>query len=353
MFLKHVSISSTPAGSGVTWYTLRNSSGMRVIISNRGAAMVSWWVADRYGHEDDVLLGYPDDAGYVENLPYFGAIVGRWGNRIAKGQFSLDGVVYQVDCNDGDNHLHGGHAGFHRKLWQVQPDPEGLRMTLAVPAGEAGFPGALLVSVLYRFNDDGALTIDYSATADAATPINLTSHAYFNLNGGVADIGDHLIAIDADRYLQVDAGLIPVRAADVAGSAFDFRQPAPIGARLSWPDPQLALAGGFDHCYCLRKQEQEHLSSALRQVAQVSDPGSGRQLTILTTEPGLQFYSGNFLAGVQGRGSEPYALHDGFCLEAQAFPDQVNHEDSAAVILRPGQLYRQTTVYQMGLQGIA
>ena len=351
MFLKQVSITSRPVANGVTWYTLRNSSGMRVVISNRGAAMVSWWVADRYGHEDDVLLGYPDDTGYVDNPPYFGAIVGRWGNRIAKGQFELDGVRFQVDCNDGANHLHGGHAGFHRKLWQVQPDPEGLRMSLAVAAGEAGFPGALLVSVLYRFNDEGALTIDYRATADAATPINLTSHAYFNLNGGTADIGDHLISIDADRYLQVDSGLIPVRAAEVAGSAFDFRQAAPIGSRLNWPDPQLALAGGFDHCYCLRQDAAQPF--ALRQVAQVSDPGSGRQLTVMTTEPGLQFCSGNFLAGVVGRSGTPYALHDGFCLEAQAFPDQVNRADSAAVILRPGQLYRQTTVYKMGTHGTA
>ena len=346
---QHFTLSSNPAGDGVTWYTLQNVHGMRVVVSDRGATMVSWWAPDRYGRADDILLGYADDSGYATNGPYFGGLIGRWGNRIDGGRFSVDGVAYQVDCNDGRNHLHGGSGGFHLKHWQVQPDPEGLRLTLRSAAGEAGFPGNLLVSVLYRLDTEGCLSISYSATADAATPINLTSHGYFNLNGGMGDIGDHLLMIDADQYLQVDGGLIPVRAAEVAGTAFDFRLPAPIGARLTWPDEQLKIAGGFDHCYCLRRDEAS--PSALRQVATVYDPGSGRQLTMATTEPGLQFYSGNFLAGVAGRGSRAYSVRDGFCLEAQAYPNQVNGADSEAVILRPGHLYRQTTTYALTVRG--
>ena len=346
-YCKHFTISSQVAAPGVTWYTLHNREGMRVVISDRGATLVSWWAADRYGRHDNILLGYPDDAGYVDNAPYFGGLIGRWANRIAHGRFSLDGVDYQVDGNDAGNHLHGGSAGFHRQQWQVLPDPDGLRMSLRVAAGAAGFPGNLLVSVLYHLDDAGALSIRYSASTDAATPLNLTSHGYFNLNGGSSDIGDHLLTIDADQYLQVDAGLIPVQAAAVAGSAFDFRQPAPIGARLAWPDAQLALAGGFDHCYCLRRDATD--TAALRLVATVYDPGSGRQLVLSTTEPGLQFYSGNFLAGVAGRGAVPYARHDGFCLEAQAYPNQVNTADSEAVILRPGYLYQQTTVYRVSV----
>jgi len=339
------SLSSLPAAAGVTWYTLRNARDMRVIISDHGATLVSWWAPDRYGRSADILLGYPDAAAYTDNQAFFGGLIGRWGNRIAAGRFVLDGATCQIDCNEGSNHLHGGSGGFHLKSWQVQPDPEGLRMTLLSPQGDAGFPGNVMVSVLYRLDDDGCLSIDYTATSDAPTPLNLTSHGYFNLNGGSDDIRDHILSIDADHYLQVDHGLIPERAAAVAGTAFDFRQPAPIGPRLAWPDPQLKVAGGFDHCYCLR--QREHHVGAVRQVATVYDPGSGRQLRMATSEAGLQFYSGNFLAGVRGRADRPEALHDGFCLEAQAFPNQINGPDCEAVILRPGRTYRQTTRYQL------
>ena len=353
--MTHFTLSSTSAGHGVTLYTLHNAHDMRVVISNRGATLISWWAPDRYGREADVLLGYPDQQGYLANTPYFGGVIGRWGNRIAAGRFALDGVDHQVDCNEGGNHLHGGAGGFHLLPWQVQADPEGLRMTLASPHGAAGFPGNVLASVLYRLDDEGRLSIDYTATSDAPTPLNLTSHGYFNLNGGADDICDHILSIDADRYLQVDRALIPNRPAQVAGSAFDFRQPAPIGARLAWPDEQLAIAGGFDHCYCLRPGDPATASrsrnaQALRDVATVYDPGSGRELTVATTENGLQFYSGNFLEGVAGRGAQAYAAHDGFCLEAQAYPDQVNGPDREDVILRPGQVYRQTTTYRLSVR---
>lgn len=354
--MTHFTLSSAPAGHGITLYTLRNAHDMRVVISDRGATLISWWAPDRYGRQSDILLGYPDSSGYLSNAPYFGGVIGRWGNRIANGKFTLDGVDYQVDQNEGRHHLHGGGGGFHLLPWQVQADPEGLRMTLASPHGAAGFPGNVLTSVLYRLDDAGQLSIDYTATTDAPTPLNLTSHGYFNLNGGSSDIGDHILHIDADHYLQVDGSLIPEKRADVAGSAFDFRQPAPIGPRLSWPDQQLRTAGGFDHCYCLRPASAETAQTGrnpqpLRAVASVYDPGSGRELTVATTEAGLQFYSGNFLQGVQGRAPQSYAVHDGFCLEAQAYPDQVNSPAREAATLRPGQVYRQTTVYKLAVRG--
>ncbi|WP_394779056.1 aldose epimerase family protein [Undibacterium sp.] len=352
--MTQASITCTAADHGVTLYTLRNVHDMRVTISDRGATLISWWAPDRYGKVADILLGYPDCEAYQSNSPYFGGLIGRWGNRIADGRFTLDGADYVVDRNDGTNHLHGGDAGFHLAPWQASIEPEGLRLTLKSAEGDAGYPGNVHVSVLYKLDDEGRLSIDYRATSDAPTPLNLTSHGYFNLNGGAADICDHILAIDADQYLQVDARLIPVDVATVAGSAFDFRQPAPIGPRLAWPDPQLKVAGGFDHCYCLRPQHssphepgQSRNVQPLREVATVYDPGSGRQLSVSTTEHGLQFYSGNFLAGVQGRGTGAYAKHDGFCLEAQAYPNQINGPDSEAVILRPGQEYHQITSYQL------
>ncbi|WP_432240800.1 aldose epimerase family protein [Herbaspirillum robiniae] len=353
--MTYFTISCETAEHGINLYTLSNARGMRIVISDRGAALVSWFAPDRYGREADILLGYRDIGRYVANQAHFGSIVGRWGNRIADGRFTMDGADYEVHRNNNGNHLHGGEAGFHLMQWQVQPDPEGLRMSLVSPDGAAGFPGNVLASVLYRLDEEGRLQIDYTATTDAPTPINLTSHGYFNLNGGADNICDHILSIDADTYLQVNGKLIPERAAEVDGSAFDFRQPAPIGPRLSWPDEQLAIAGGFDHCYCLHREEADAgepggRSQPLREVATVYDPGSGRLLTVSTTEIGLQFYSGNFLRDVPGRSAQPYAPHDGFCLEAQAYPNQINGPESEAVILRPGQVYRQTTVYRMSVR---
>ena len=350
-----LSVSRASADADAFLYTLHNRQGMRVTLCDRGATLISWWAPDRYGRSADVLLGYADMRDYRTNSVYFGATVGRWANRIAGGRFSLDGSDYQVERNEGDNHLHGGHSGFHLAQWQAQADNDGVRFALTSAAGEGGFPGKLEVEVRYRLDDEGALRIDYRAVSDAATPINLTAHPYFNLNGGSAGIGDHLLWIDADHYLKIDADKIPVAVAEVAGSAFDFREPAPIGPRLAWPDPQIALAGGFDHCYCIRKrsnaeaagQRELHELHELREVATVYDPGSGRRLTVATTEAGLQFYSGNFLGGVKGRNAQPYTTHDGFCLEAQAYPNQINGPDAEAVVLRPGRVYSQTTVYRL------
>ena len=330
-------------------FTLSNADGMSVSISERGAALVSWLAPDRYGKAADVLLGYADPAQYRDNTAYFGAVVGRWANRIAHGRFMLDGLAVQTQVNDRGNHLHGGEQGFHAAHWDGIATENGVSFSLESPDGADGFPGKVTVQVHYRLDEEGRLTIAYQAQTDAPTPINLTSHPYFNLNGGVADVGDHMLQIDADYYLETDASDIPLGPAGVAGTPFDFRQPAAIGPRLGWPDAQLRLAGGFNHCYCLQGSVRGR-TGPLREVARVLDPGSGRCLQVSTTEAGLQFYSGNWLGGVQGRAGKPYRPHDGFCLEAQAYPDQVNGEYAAAVILRPGQVYRQTTVYHLSLQ---
>lgn len=345
------SLRASPAiPAGDKQFTLRNERDMSVTISERGAALVSWWAPDRYGKMADVLLGYPDPIAYRHNSVYFGAVIGRWANRIAHGRFVLDGKPMQAAVNDRGNHLHGGEQGFHRARWQATASGQEVSLRLASPDGDAGFPGNVDVQVQYRLDDEGALSIAYEAVCDAPTPINLSAHPYFNLNGGTADVGDHMIQIDADLYMETDQGGIPVCVADVAGTPFDFRQPAAIGPRLGWPDAQIRLAGGFDHCYCLGEAAIGR-AGPLREVARVYDPGSGRTLQVSTTEAGLQFYTGNYLDGVQGRAARPYARHDGFCLEAHAYPDQLNGEHAAAVILRPGQVYRQTTIYRLAVQG--
>ncbi|HEV7815384.1 MAG TPA: aldose epimerase family protein [Janthinobacterium sp.] len=344
------SASRSISAAGDARYTLRNARDMHVTISERGATLISWRAPDRYGRVADVLLAHADPATYIVNPHYFGATVGRWANRIAAGRFTLDGADYLVDRNDGPNHLHGGDTGFHQAMWRAHEEEDGaLRFTLHSADGDGGYPGNLDVEVTFHLDDDGALRLDYQAVSDAPTPLNLTSHGYFNLSGGAGGIGDHVLSIAADAYLQVDAGLIPIGMAPVAGSAFDFRQAAPIGPRLGWPEPQLALGGGFDHCYCLRPAA-DGAAKTLREVARVLDPGSGRLLSVATTETGLQFYSGNFLAGVAGRDGRIHARHDGFCLEAQAWPNQINGPDAEAVVLRPGQVYRQSTIYKLEVQ---
>lgn len=330
-------------------FTLRNAHGTELTISERGAAMVSWFAPDRYGRSADVLLGYRDPEEYAGNAAYFGAIVGRWANRIAHGRFALDGKPVQAAVNDRGNHLHGGLHGFHAARWHGEATERRVSLRLDSPAGQGGFPGNVEVMVDYELGNDGSLRIEYEAVADAATPLNLTAHPYFNLNGGRGDVGDHMLQIDADYYIETDATGIPVSVAAVEGTPFDFRSPAAIGPRLRWPDPQVRLAGGFDHCYCVGN-EPGGRHGPLREVARVYDPGSGRRLQVSTTEAGLQFYSGNSLEGVRGRAPRPYVRHAGFCLEAGAYPDQVNGEHAGAVILRPGQVYRQTTVYRLSLQ---
>lgn len=333
-------------------FTLRNAQDMRVDISDRGAALVAWFAPDRDGHFADVLLGHPRMTDYVENPHFFGAAVGRWANRIRGGRFTLDGQLRQLACNDRGNHLHGAEHGFHRASWQVDV-PTGTASSVTMrhvsPAGEGGYPGTLQVQVCYTLLDDGSLSIRFDAQTDAATPVNLTSHPYFNLNGGVCDIGAHRLQIHADRYLQIDQSGAPTGMADVTGSPFDFREPAAIGARLAQADPQLLLGNGFDHFFCNRLPGQA-VRGVLRELARVSDPLSGRCLQVLSSEDGVQFYSGNALAGVPGKSEQPYRAHDGFCLEAHACPDQINGAFANEVVLRPGASYSQTTIYRMTLQ---
>ncbi|MGN8135744.1 aldose epimerase family protein [Paraburkholderia sp. 22099] len=337
-----------PGGDPVRLFTLRNAHGMKIAISDLGATLVSWHAPDRAGRLGDILLGHDTPAEYVAATTYMGGLIGRWANRIADARFTLDGIEYTLDRNEGANLLHGGTQGFHRALWDVSEDNGALIMRLESPEGDAGFPGNVTTQVRYSLDDDGTLTIDYEAITDAATPLNLTSHPYFNLTGRPgADIRGHVLSIDADQFFEVDAALIPTRLAEVAGNAFDFRQSAPIGARLDWPHAQLARAGGFDHCYVLGKAS----APGIREVACAYDPGSGRELTVFTDQRGLQFYSGNALNGNKGRGGIAYQPHAGLCLEAGGFPNQVNMADEQdAVIVQAGDTYRQVTRYRVDMR---
>ncbi|WP_087042872.1 aldose epimerase family protein [Caballeronia ptereochthonis] len=331
-------------GTQTHLYTLRNAQGMRIDISDLGATLVSWLAPDRTGRFADVLLGYDSPDQYVSGSAFMGAIVGRWANRIRDARFVLDGIVHEVERNEGANHLHGGSAGFHRQMWRVQEADGALVMTLPSPSGAAGFPGNLDVTVRYALADDGTLSIDYEARTDAPTPVNLTNHAYFNLSGKAgeeASIRDHRIAIAANEYFTIDATSIPIARDDVTNSVFDLRTPRTIGARLDASHEQLALAGGFDHCYVIDDEAEER-----RPVAVLFDPSTGRELTVATDARGLQFYSGNHLEGVPARGGSRYRRHAGLCLEAGGFPNGINMNGAHAV-LRPGEVYRQRTRYTL------
>jgi aldose 1-epimerase len=334
-----------PDGRPLHRWTLRNARDAQVDITDLGGTLLSWQCADRQGRVGDVLLGHATARQYIESNAYMGAIVGRWANRIRGGRFRLDGIDYKVDRNDGGNHLHGGQDGFHLQRWDVEPEGDALLLRHVSPEGDGGFPGEVGVQLRIRLDDDGTLDLSYEATSDAATPLSLTAHPYFNLNDRRPDIRDHVIRIDADEFLAIDAGAIPVGRQHVAGTAFDFREAAPIGSRLHWPDPQLRLVGGFDHCYIPRG----HAGGLLRTVAVVTEPSSGRRLTVATDRPGLQFYSGQKLTGQPGRGSDTYGPFAGFALETQAFPDQINSDDAEGAILRPGVTWRQHTTYRVDL----
>ncbi|MBV8628574.1 MAG: galactose mutarotase, partial [Paraburkholderia sp.] len=280
-------------------------------------------------------------------------------NRIAGARFTLDGIVYALDRNEDGNLLHGGANGFHRQMWQADEDRGSLVLRLDSPEGDCGFPGNVSVQVRYTLDDDGTLTIEYEGVTDAPTPLNLTSHGYFNLSGEASpDIRGHVLTIDADAFLEVDPQLIPCRIADVSGSAFDFRHGAPLGARLDWPNAQLERARGFDHCYVLRAPESTagtlHAAPGrwpVRPVARVYDPGSGRELAVATDHRGLQLYTGNYLEGQPGRRGTTCARYAGLCLEAGGFPNQINMEAPACdeVVLRPGKTYQQVTQYRVSV----
>jgi aldose 1-epimerase len=340
-----------PDGREVYAYTLDNGRGVKVEAITYGGIIVSLDTPDRRGRRGDIVLGYDDLSGYLKETPYFGAIIGRYGNRIANARFTLDGRTYQLAANDGPNHLHGGVVGFDKVLWSVTPfsraDSVGVVLRYTSPDGEEGYPGDLAATVTYTLTTDGSLVFDYEATTDKPTPVNLTQHSYFNLAGdGVRDVLDQVLTIYADSFTPVDSTLIPTgKIEPVAGTPFDFRTPTAIGARIGAADQQLEYAGGYDHNYVLDRS-----GPGLVHAAHVYDPDTGRTLDVYTTEPGLQFYSGNFLDGsLVGKSGHVYEHRYGFCLETQHYPDSPNEPGFPSTILRPGEEYRSRTVLKFGV----
>ncbi|WP_345071437.1 aldose epimerase family protein [Hymenobacter fastidiosus] len=338
----------TTDGTAVQLYTLTNAHGLKVSITTFGGTVTSLQVPDKAGKLGDVVLGFDNVSGYQspefrKSNPYFGALIGRYGNRIRGGKFTLDGTDYTLATNNGPNTLHGGTKGYDQVIWQAEPGTSAagqtLKLTYLSKDGEEGYPGNLSVTVVYTLTNDDALKMDYSATTDKATPVNLTNHAYFNLSGG-ADVLGHEVAIPADRYNVVDAGLIPTgELRPVKGTPFDFLTARTIGEQIG------QVPGGYDHNWVLNQ------TSGMHAAATVYEPTSGRTMAVMTTEPGLQFYTGNFLDGtLTGKGGTRYGRHAGFCLETQHFPDSPNQSRFPTTILKPGQTLQSTTSYQFGVR---
>ncbi|WP_336215347.1 aldose epimerase family protein [Nonomuraea sp. LPB2021202275-12-8] len=334
-------------GKKIDIYTLRNSTGMRVRILTYGGILQSIEVPDGGGEFANVTLGFNNLSDYVKKSPYFGCITGRYANRVAKGRFTLDGKTYQLATNDGPNHLHGGDKGFDKRVWKARPfkrhDSVGLVLSYTSPNGEESYPGTLRTTVVYTLTDDNQIRMDYRATTSRPTIVNLTNHAYFNLRGeGDGRILDHELQINASRYTPVDKTLIPTgKIARLGGTPLDFREPTAIGARISSTNQQIVRGGGYDHNYVL-----DGRGHGLEPAARVVEPDSGRVLEVITDQPGLQFYSGNFLDGtLRGTGGRLYPKRSGFALESQHFPDSPNHDDFPSTVLRPGDVYRTTTIY--------
>ncbi len=333
----------TKEGAPVKIFTLTNPSGMEARIITYGGRVVSLKTPDKTGAMGDVVLGFDSLDGYLAENPFFGALVGRYANRIGHAQFTLDGVLYKVPKNDGDNSLHGGPRGFDKVVWTPRELPGGgLELTYLSKDGEEGYPGNLKAVVTYRLTDANELKIDYEATTDKDTVVNLTNHSYFNLRGS-GDILGHILTLNADRFTPVDSGLIPTGVLQsVAGTPFDFRKPAAIGARIGNNDEQLKLGKGYDHNWVLNKKGSE-----LSLAARVEEPVSGRVMEVWTTQPGVQFYTGNFLDGtIKGKGGRIYQRRSALCLETQHFPDSPNKPDFPSTVLKPGQHYQTTTIFK-------
>ena len=339
----------TPSGETVELYTLKNSKGMEADISTYGGVVVSLKVPDRTGKLGDIVLGFDDFQGYLLPPPYFGAIIGRYGNRIGHARFMLDGTEYKLAKNDGENSLHGGKRGFDKVMWHAKPvGGQSLELTYLSKDGEEGYPGNLNAKVVYTVTDHNELRIEYTATTDKDTVVNLTNHSYFNLAGqGEGDILNHQLTLNADRYTPVDQGLIPTgELRSVVGTPFDFRQPHAIGERIASNDEQIRLGGGYDHNFILNRS-----GHGLSLAAKVTDAKSGRVMEVLTTEPAIQFYTGNFLDGaIHGKGGKVYGRRSALCLETQHYPDSPNHPAFPTTELKPGQTYHTTTVYRFSTQ---
>jgi aldose 1-epimerase len=347
------SFGKMPDGSTADIFTLKNAD-LDIGITNFGARVVWIKTKDRDGKVGDVVLGYDSVEGYAgeKAKTYFGAIVGRYGNRVAKGQFTIDGHTYQIPVNNGANALHGGPHGFGDKVWTDKEIPDGVEMTLVSPDGDMGFPGTLTVHVRYTLVGS-ALHINYSATTDKATVVNLTNHAYFNLAGeGSGTILGEVMQINADQYTPVDDGLIPVGGVQpVEGTPFDFRKPTVIGDRIDQANAQLKIGGGYDHNWVLRGAGAGKGGGELKVAAKVYDPKTGRVLTVSTTEPGVQFYSGNAMTGTNvGKGGVTYPRRGGFCLETQHFPDSPNQPAFPSTELKPGATMHSETIFAFSTQ---
>jgi aldose 1-epimerase len=340
---------TTPDGTAVDVFTLKNASGIELRAISYGGIITSLKTPDRSGALADIVLGFDTLDGYTKDHPYFGAIIGRYGNRIGKGQFTLDGKTYTLAKNNGPNHLHGGVKGFDKVVWAAAPveGQNAIAFTRTSVDGEEGYPGNLKVKVTYTLTDANELIVDYLATTDKATPVNLTQHSYFNLAGeGSGDILGHELTINADRYTPVDEGLIPTgELAPVEGTPFDFRKSTAIGARINTDHPQLKAGKGYDHNWVLNRT-----GSGMQLAAKVVEPKTGRTLEITTEEPGIQFYAGNFLDGtIKGKGGHVYAHRNGFCLETQHYPDSPNKPNFPTTILQPGSEYKTRTTFKFGV----
>jgi aldose 1-epimerase len=346
-----VPFGTTAGGTPVDLITLRNGKGLEMEVMTYGGIIRTLKTPDRTGAIDDIVMGYDTVAGYEANSPYFGSLIGRVGNRIANGLFTLDGKTYTLAKNNGPNHLHGGLKGWDKVVWKADPFQDrtgaGVRLEYTSPDGEEGYPGTVTAHVVYTLTPDNTLVVDYHATTDKPTVINLTQHSYFNLGGAkTTDILGHELHINADRYTPVDDGLIPTgELATVAGTPFDFRTATAIGARIDTAgDVQLTRGKGYDHNYVLSRA-----GDGLQLAASVYEPTTGRTLEITTTEPGVQLYTGNFLDGtITGKGGRVYPHRSGFCLETQHFPDSPNKPSFPPVTLRPGAEYRSKTVFAFG-----
>jgi aldose 1-epimerase len=341
------SFGTLPDGTKVSLYTLKNTAGTEMLVTNYGGIITALKTADKNGTFEDIVLGYDSLAGYLKAPSFFGALVGRYGNRIAKGKFTLDGKTYSLVLNNGPNHLHGGTKGFDKVVWNADgyatPDGATLKLTYLSKDMEEGYPGNLQVEVVYTLTNDNALKIDYTATTDKKTVINLTNHSYFNLSGNTKrDILGHTLSLTGSKFLPVDKTLIPAGdIKDVKGTPFDFTTPTVIGERIDAKHQQIEFGGGYDHCWVVDNPDGQ------TPFATVYDSISGRVLEASTTEPGVQFYSGNFLDGtVTGKFNTVYKKRYGLCLETQHFPDSPNKPEFPTTVLNPGQVYKTQTVYR-------
>jgi aldose 1-epimerase len=346
--MKKMAYGKMPDGTPIDMYVLTNAKGMQASIITYGGAVASLTAPDRTGKYADVVLGPDNLEGWTKQTAYLGALIGRYGNRIGHGKFALAGKTYALPKNDADNTLHGGPAGFDKRVWTAasaeSAEGQALQLTYTSVDGEAGFPGNLTAKVVYTLTENNELKIDYTATTDKETVVNLTNHSYFNLAGqGEGDILQHQVTINADRFTPVDSGLIPTgELRPVQGTPFDFTKSTAIGARIGQDEEQLKFGQGYDHNWVLNKG-----AGGLTKAAEAYEPGSGRVLEVLTTEPAMQFYTGNFLDGsIHGKGGKTYPRRSAFCMETQHYPDSPNHPAFPTTTLEPGATYHTTTVYK-------